>query len=166
MSPRKPFLLALIVAGAFVLLAACVVAPTPTPSECVDAAGGQLVNAPCIAPDGPGGAVPTPTRPPLPTADTGGSPGEQVFTRVAGCSACHTIDSVPAARGQVGPNLSHVGGELSAQEIRQSILDPNAVMASDCPFGPCSPGVMPQNFAAALTQEQIDDLVNFLSGLQ
>ena len=148
------------------LLAACGTSATPTPSECVDAVGGQLVNAPCVAPGGSGGAVPTPTRPPLPTADTGGSPGEQVFARVAGCSACHTIDSVAGARGQVGPDLSHVGGELSLQEIRQSILDPDAVIAGDCPSGPCPSGVMPQNFSAALSEQQIDDLVSFLSGLQ
>jgi len=154
------------VAGIAVLLAACGTSATPTPSECADAEGGQLVNAPCAGPGGSDGSVPTPTRPPLPTADTGGSPGEQVFTRVAGCSACHTLDSVAAARGQVGPNLSHVGGELSAQEIRQAILDPDAVIASDCPSGPCSPGIMPQNFSATLSEQQIDDLVNFLSELQ
>ncbi len=86
--------------------------------------------------------------------------------QVAGCSACHTIDSVAQARGQVGPDLSVVGARLTEPELRQSIVDPNAVIAAECPTGPCLPGIMLQNFADTLTPGQIDDLVSFLSGLR
>jgi cytochrome c oxidase subunit 2 len=38
--------------------------------------------------------------------------GRQVFARSA-CIGCHTMEDVPAARAQIGPNLSHVGGRTT-----------------------------------------------------
>ena len=75
----------------------------------------------------------------------GGSlaPGLSVFLS-SGCAACHTIDSVSQAAVAVGPNLSNIGGRADAAYIRESILDPNAVIAAACPAGPCPSGVMPQ----------------------
>lgn len=90
-----------------------------------------------------------------------GETGEELFAN-AGCNGCHQLDAVGAVGG-VGPNLSQVGGRLSVDEITQSISDPNAVIAENCPAGPCPAGVMPQNFAERLTPAQIDTLASFLA---
>ena len=84
----------------------------------------------------------------------------------AGCPACHTINAVGAA-GKVGPDLSQLGARLTPDEIRQSILDPNAVIAKDCPTGPCpNPSVMPPNFGERFTAKQLEMVVNFLASLK
>ena len=149
-----------------VIVAACSPTPTPTPSECVDVQGGQLSNAECERP----GVDADPTATPLPSGigggDNGGlSAGATIFSRTAGCGACHA-NQAAGTNGQVGPDLSSVGARLSAAEVRESIVDPDAVIAADCPTGPCPSGVMPSTFAGVLTSEQLDSLVEFLSGLQ
>ena len=161
----KPALFALLLSVS-VLVAACSPAATPTPSECVDVQGGQLVNAECERP----GVDLDPTATPLPGGIDGGdngglSEGATLFSRVAGCGGCHGNETA-GTTGQVGPDLSRVGARLSAAELRESIVDPNAVIAGDCPTGPCPANVMPATFASVLTPEQMDVLVEFLSGLQ
>ncbi len=90
-----------------------------------------------------------------------GATGEELFINAA-CNSCHQQDTLGAVGG-VGPNLTDVGSRLSAEEIAQSIKDPNAVLAEVCPAGPCPAGVMPQNFAERLSEEQINTLAQFLS---
>ncbi len=90
-----------------------------------------------------------------------GSTPEAIFAN-AGCVACHTLPAVGAA-GQVGPDLSDIGARLSADEIRQSILFPDEVLADDCPTGPCLAGIMPKVFGDQLTALQLELLVGFLS---
>ncbi len=96
----------------------------------------------------------------------GGSlaPGLSVFLS-SGCSACHTIDSVSQAGVAIGPNLSNIGGRADAAYIRESILDPNAVIAAVCPVGPCRSGVMPQTVGLLLSEDELDVLVQYLSSL-
>ena len=96
----------------------------------------------------------------------GGSlaPGLRVFLS-SGCSACHTIDSVARAAVAVGPNLSNIGGRADAAYIRESIIDPNAVIAAACPAGPCPSGVMPQTVGLFLSKDELDVLVEYLSSL-
>jgi cytochrome c oxidase subunit 2 len=48
--------------------------------------------------------------------------------------------------------------DLSAEEIRQSIVDPNAEIAPGY-----QPGVMPQDFGETLTPDQLDALVEYLA---
>ena len=93
-----------------------------------------------------------------------GTTAEEIMTK-AGCIACHQIDAIGAA-GQVGPDLSQVGARRTADEIRQSVLTPNAVIAEDCPSGACPEGVMPQDFGSRLSATQLETLVTFLSGLK
>lgn len=90
-----------------------------------------------------------------------GATGEELFVN-AGCTACHQFDPLGAVGG-VGPSLNDVGSRLDAENIAQSITDPNAVIAEACPAGPCPQGVMPQNFAERLTPEQIDTLAAYLA---
>ena len=101
----------------------------------------------------------TPTTPPF-SAD----PGMEVLI-TTGCGGCHSIDGLAQASGQTGPNLSHVGSK-GADYIRESILDPNAVIAQPCPSGECAENVMPQSFGDVLSRAELDDLVADLSGLQ
>jgi cytochrome c5 len=79
------------------------------------------------------------------------------------CSQCHTIGKV--AFGRVGPDLTDIATRADAAYIRESIMDPQAVIVENCPSGPCVPDVMPTLYAQALTEEEIDALVWYLTGL-
>jgi mono/diheme cytochrome c family protein len=74
-----------------------------------------------------------------------------------GCGSCHTF-SPAGSTGTVGPNLDEALAGKDAAFIRQSIVDPNAEVASGF-----SAGVMPQNYEEQLSPEQLDDLVAFLA---
>ncbi len=81
--------------------------------------------------------------------------GRAVFVS-QGCGSCHTF--APAgATGTVGPNLGEVLAGKDAAFIHESIVDPNAEIASGF-----SAGIMPQNYGQELSQQQLDDLVAFL----
>ena len=95
-----------------------------------------------------------------------------IFTK-AGCIGCHVIPNVPGAAGAVGPNLSEIGvvaatrveGLSAVEYIYQSILEPDAFIAPECPAGPCLPGLMLQNLGDVLTPEEIDMVVAYLATL-
>lgn len=73
------------------------------------------------------------------------------------CIACHKL----GAEGQeVGPPFDGIGSRLSADEIRQAILDP---AASVSPGYEQFAGVMPPNFGTRLTAAQLEALVDFLA---
>jgi mono/diheme cytochrome c family protein len=155
---RKLSLLSLLVIAMSLIAAACG-AEAPT-GDCFAEENGTLVASPCEVPAG-ATAEPTPT----PSSDNGGGvdPGFTAF-RASGCSGCHTIDGT-SANGQLGPNLTHVADEGGADYIRESIVDPSAVIAADCPSGPCADGVMPANFGAVLAPADLDAIVDYLAGL-
>ncbi|MFQ5857936.1 MAG: c-type cytochrome [Anaerolineae bacterium] len=99
--------------------------------------------------------------------------GKEIYLGVGGCGACHTIEGLEGAIGQVGPDHTHIAtnatelakkaGVADAEAfIRQSILEPNAYIAEECPPGPCVAGVMPQTLKDTLTEQQVNDLVAFL----
>ena len=143
---------------AFALVLASCGSPTPTP-ECLAPQDGSLVPAGCPTPEVTvTDEVPPPPPPPPPPP----LPGAQLFVG-SGCGGCHTIEGV--SPGQVGPDLTHIGGR-DAGYIRTSILEPNAVIASDCPGGACPSGVMPQSFGDLLSDEQLDTLVDYLVSLK
>ncbi len=82
-------------------------------------------------------------------------PGADLVTR-HGCIACHDVKGTMRL---VGPPLTNVRERLSAVEIRQSILDPDAVVAEGFP-----PGLMLKDFAATVPPEELDQIVSYLSG--
>jgi cytochrome c2 len=108
------------------------------------------------------------------TAGIAGTTAEEIIAN-AGCAACHTIEAIGAA-GIVGPDLSHVGARLTPEEIRQSILTPDAVIAEECPqrdeagnvssTGACPEGIMPQDLGDRLSGMQLETVVAFLSELK
>ncbi len=86
------------------------------------------------------------------------------------CLTCHRI----ADRGNEGPGpylngLAEVAGSyvsgLSAEDyIRQSILEPGAFLAPECPTGPCL-NIMPNTYGDNLSEVELDTLVKFLLSL-
>ncbi len=83
-----------------------------------------------------------------------GDDGEAVFAS-AGCGGCHAF--APAGTdAAVGPSLDEIEGDEAF--IRESIVDPNAVLAQGY-----QGGVMPNTYDKSLTDEQLDALVQYLS---
>ncbi len=89
--------------------------------------------------------------------------GEAVFAS-AGCGGCHAFE--PAGTdAEVGPALDDVAARAEATGlapddfIRQSIVDPNALLASGY-----QPDVMPTTYESSLSDEQLDALVQYLRG--
>ncbi|WP_275099045.1 c-type cytochrome [Sedimenticola hydrogenitrophicus] len=70
------------------------------------------------------------------------------------CTACHALDSDDTL---VGPGLGSVGARLSEGEIRQSIIDPNAVIAEGFP------AAMPGDFAEKMTVRELEMIVKLLA---
>ncbi len=110
----------------------------------------------------------TTKRAPAPPAAAGGGGGaanptqlaalgKQTFTGAAGCGACHTLADAGTS-GTTGPNLGKSLKGQSQDEIRESIVSPNAKITSGYPGS-----VMPPNFAQTLAKQQIDGLVAYLS---
>ena len=83
--------------------------------------------------------------------------GELLFSTT--CASCHTVNG---EGGKIGPELTNVFAEKGEDYIRESILTPNAVIATQCPTGPCPSGVMPQNFGDVLSQDQLNSIVSYL----
>jgi len=70
-----------------------------------------------------------------------------------GCTACHTVLDSPAA---IGPELKTVGSRSSKEEIRNSIVNPAAVIATGFP------PIMPGDFADKMMVKELDLIVAFL----
>ncbi len=81
--------------------------------------------------------------------------GKGVFLS-AGCGACHTFVAA-GTKATVGPNLDTTLKGKSSAFVRESILDPNATIASGY-----HAGVMSTTYRSQLTMRQIADLVAFL----
>jgi cytochrome c oxidase subunit 2 len=96
-------------------------------------------------------------------AGTGGGDGKEVFT-ANGCGGCHQLADAGSS-GTTGPSLDELaqsaeengGGKSPEEYVRESIVEPNAVVVEGFPEG-----TMPQNFGKDLTPEQIDALVKYL----
>jgi mono/diheme cytochrome c family protein len=87
----------------------------------------------------------------------GGSTDPMTIIRGAGCTACHKIDG---EGGAIGPDLTHVGSRLSANLIRESILNPDAKVAKGYEK---FKGIMPKTFGNQLTAAQLEALVQLLA---
>ena len=78
-----------------------------------------------------------------------GNKAEDVIAQF-GCQACHKI---LGSGGELGPSLENVGVRLDADQIRQSIIEPNAVITEGFPSG-----VMPPNFSEQMSDEQLRNI--------
>jgi len=84
--------------------------------------------------------------------------GKEIFTTTAQppCASCHTLQEAGATQ-TIGPNLDEVLKGKDAAFIHESIVDPNAKVATGY-----QPGIMPQTFGEQLDDKQLADLVAFL----
>jgi cytochrome c oxidase subunit II len=82
--------------------------------------------------------------------------GQQIFDD-QGCSGCHTLAAAGATQ-TIGPDLDEVLPDRSPQEIEQSIVDPDAELSPGF-----NQGIMPDNFGDALSPDELDTLVRYLS---
>lgn len=105
------------------------------------------VGAPPAAKEGGEAAPPAPAKTP-----------EEAIAKF-GCGACHKIAK---EEGAIGPDLTHVGKRANEAYIRQSILVPNAVIAKNCPGGPCPADMMPPDFGTKMTGSELEMLVQYL----
>ncbi|HIE56418.1 MAG TPA: hypothetical protein EYP90_14805, partial [Chromatiaceae bacterium] len=89
--------------------------------------------------------------------------GADVYLNL-GCNACHGMPD-QAGSAAVGPWLgdiaetgaTRVPGQSAEDYVYESILDPNAFIAPDCPAGPCvDPSAMPGDFAFRLSTNPQD----------
>ena len=76
--------------------------------------------------------------------------GQEVFKNYA-CAGCHSLDQTKL----VGPSLKGLARRSNPELIRQSILDPNAVLTEGYQ------AAMP-SYAGVLTEQQLADLLAFL----
>lgn len=90
-----------------------------------------------------------------------------------GCSGCHGEIDEPGSNQQ-GPWLGEIAevgatrveGQTAQQYVYQSILDPNAFIAPDCPNGPCtSPSAMPKDFATRMGSNSPQDMIDLIAFL-
>jgi mono/diheme cytochrome c family protein len=105
--------------------------------------------------------LPTGDAAPLPVAEAGGAapaPAKTAGEAIAkyGCQACHSVLGTESA---VGPSLADVGARLDVEPIRQSIIDPDAVIVEGF-----DKGMMPQDFADKMTVRELQMIVQFLAG--
>ena len=115
------------------------------------------------AKDGNDVSVALPTE--APAAEAAATPGATAAPVAAttaeeaivkyGCQACHTV---LGTESPVGPPLTGIGQRLKAGQIRQGIIDPNAIVAEGF-----FPNVMPADFADRMTARELELLVAFLS---
>ncbi|MGH2992860.1 MAG: cytochrome c oxidase subunit II [Solirubrobacterales bacterium] len=82
--------------------------------------------------------------------------GQQIFDE-QGCSGCHTLAAAGATQ-TIGPSLDEVVPRLSPDEIETAIVDPDAELSPGF-----NEGIMPDNFGDALSPEELDTLVRYLS---
>jgi mono/diheme cytochrome c family protein len=89
-----------------------------------------------------------------------GQEGKQIFN-AAGCASCHALSDAGSSAA-VGPSLDDAargsGGGLAPREwLRQSIVDPNAILAGGYPRD-----LMPDDYGRRLNPRQVEALVDYL----
>ena len=97
------------------------------------------------------------------TADDPTAAGKALFAETiigaqAGCSTCHSLDADTVI---VGPSMAGIGSRSDAAALRESILDPNAVLVDGFPAD-----TMPPVWGDELSDEQVDQLVDYLLTLK
>jgi cytochrome c553 len=108
----------------------------------------------------------------LPEGDAENGPD---IYQLNGCAVCHGNPEDVNSVATVGPLLGNIGNDaetrvegMSAEQyVYESILDPNAFIAPDCPNGPCNdPSVMRQDYPNLLSDQDMADLVEYYMTLK
>ncbi len=101
----------------------------------------------------PTAAPPAAVKAPAAVAPVPAKTAEEAVVKF-GCQACH---SMLGTESPVGPSLKDVGARLSLEEIRQSILEPDAQVAPGF-----APGIMPGDFAVRMTVKELQMILSLL----
>src|SRR5262249_60888144 len=94
-------------------------------------------------------------------APIGGSGKELV--REGGCIVCHKFDGPEKL---VGPSLWDFGARKDANYIRESILEPDAVVVEGFPPGLMKGTLDGQGFYQKLSLQDLNTIVNYLASLK
>lgn len=92
----------------------------------------------------------------------------KTYVEANGCVSCHTADGSrltgPSYKGLYGSQVDLVGGSkvsADAAYLQKSILEPNAQIVKSY-----APNVMPGDYASVLTQEQVNDIIEYIKTLK
>ena len=102
------------------------------------------------------GALPTEPTQTVNTSQGDPAAGKEVFAS-AGCAGCHTFKAAGSS-ATIGPDLDTALQGKDAAFVLESIVDPNKEIASGF-----QPNIMPTTFGESLSDEQLADLVAFLT---
>ena len=94
-------------------------------------------------------------------AFAGKSGAEMVM--LAGCNTCHKLDGPERL---VGPSLWDIGIRKDAAYIRESILEPDKVVAAGFPPGVMKATLTGTGFYQKVSLEALEKMVNYLAGLK
>jgi len=95
---------------------------------------------------------------PAADAAAGAATDGEAFMTQKGCGACHKYGSQV---GAIGPDLTDIGAIRDTDFLRRSILEPNADISDGY-----LPNLMPPIYAAQLSPEELELIVNYLAGLK
>lgn len=82
---------------------------------------------------------------------------EEVIAKYT-CGVCHVF---AGQTGTLGPSLARIGATKSREYLRQSLLDPDAVIAKGY-----AAGMMPRTYGEQLKAQELEMLVNYMAGLK
>jgi mono/diheme cytochrome c family protein len=117
--------------------------------------GGKVTVTPRLVAEFTGAAEAAPASAAAqPVAATLGTRAPEQLVNELACVACHKFD---APDRLVGPSLWDIGARQNDAYIRQSILDPNAVVVETYP-----PGVMPPDLGQKMSAVEFEKLVQWL----
>jgi cytochrome c oxidase subunit II len=99
-------------------------------------------------------------------AEFAGQPGPRLFFQ-QDCVTCHTVSTLPGARGTLGPGLDDVGHRAESLDpegegkgyLRQSLLEPGAVVREGFV------NAMP-SFAGKMSEQELSQLIDWLATLK
>src|SRR5262249_19703622 len=105
-----------------------------------------------------GGTAPAAAAVPSPAGASG-----QELVQKWGCVTCHKFD---APDKLIGPSLWDIGARKDANYIRESILEPDAVVVEGFPAGLMKGTLDGSGFYQKLSLQDLNALVNYLSSLK
>src|SRR5262245_9141286 len=109
-----------------------------------------------------GGAAPAAAAPATAAAPPSGASGQELVQQW-GCITCHKFDGPDKL---VGPSLWDVGARKDANYIRESILEPDAVVVEGFPPGLMKGTLDGQGFYQKLSLQDLNTIVNYLTSLK
>ena len=109
-----------------------------------------------------GGTAPGAAAPAAATLSPAGASGHDLVQQW-GCIACHKLDGPEKL---LGPSLWDIGTRKDANYIRESLLEPDAVLVEGFPPGLMKGTLDGQGFYQKLSLQDLNTIVNYLTSLK